>query len=187
MQSSKIILGLIGEIAAGKTMVTTYLKEHYGAGSARFSDSLRDILKRMYLDETRNNLQILSLALRNTFGQDIISKIIHNDVEHKKNNIIIIEGMRRFDDMACFMDDEAFKIVFIKADEKIRYQRLNQRSENKDDQNKTWEEFLKESNSESELQIREIAKKANFVIDNSGTIQELHDQIDKMMRESKIE
>ena len=183
MTNSKIILGLIGEIAAGKTLVTAYLKERYGAESARFSDSLRDILKRMYLDETRHNLQILSLALRDTFGQDIISKIIYNDVKDKKNDIIIVEGMRRFGDMACFLEDKTFKVVYIKADKKIRYQRLTQRSENKDDQNKTWENFQKESNSESELEIKEIAKRADFIIDNSGTIQNLQSQIDKMLKE----
>lgn len=186
MTNNKIIFGLIGEIAAGKTLVTAYLKERYGAESARFSDSLRDILKRMYLEETRHNLQILSLALRNTYGQDVISKIIYNDVKNKKSNMIIVEGMRRFGDMECFWGDNAFRIVYIKADEKIRYQRLTQRSENMDDKNKTWKEFQNESNGESELEIREIAKKANFIIDNSGTIQDLQKQIDKMLKEIKL-
>jgi dephospho-CoA kinase len=38
--SQKIILGLVGEIASGKSTVTDYIKQKYGAVSFRFSDIL---------------------------------------------------------------------------------------------------------------------------------------------------
>jgi len=56
----KIILGFAGEIASGKGTAAKYLAEKYGSGYFRFSTILRDVLKRLYLDESRENAQKIS-------------------------------------------------------------------------------------------------------------------------------
>ncbi|MEK7625108.1 MAG: AAA family ATPase, partial [Patescibacteria group bacterium] len=67
---SKIILGFVGDLASGKGTICKYLKEKYGTESYRFSTMLRDILKRVYLENSRENLQRLSTVMRENFGQD---------------------------------------------------------------------------------------------------------------------
>ena len=75
----KIILGLVGEIAAGKSTATEYLKQKYGAVSFRFSDPLRDILARLHIENSRPNLQALSTFLRRQYGEDLLSKVMALD------------------------------------------------------------------------------------------------------------
>ncbi|MEK7644076.1 MAG: AAA family ATPase, partial [Patescibacteria group bacterium] len=90
---NKIIIGIIGENASGKTTATDYLKEKFGAVSFRFSDMLGDILKRLYLEHSRSNFQTLSTILRQNFSEDIMSRVIAEDVNNSAAILIITEGV----------------------------------------------------------------------------------------------
>ena len=116
MQTNKLILGITGEMAAGKTTITEYIKERHGGVSFRFSTMLRDVLKRMHLEINRENLQELSTILRKQFGDDLMSKIIAQDVAAASDNIIIVEGIRRPSDVAYLRDLPGFHLIAIDAD-----------------------------------------------------------------------
>lgn len=181
MPGSKVIIGLVGEMAAGKTTVTDYLKEKYGAVSFRFSDMLRDMLARLHMENTRENLQQISTALRHTFGDDIMSKVIAEDVKAATAPFIITEGVRRPSDVAYLKTIPGYRIVAIAANERTRYERIIQRSENPDDQKKSWEEFQAEGKREAEQKIKEIAASADMVLDNNGSKETLYKQVDALM------
>lgn len=177
----KFVLGLVGEMSAGKTTATDYLKTKYKAVAFRFSDMLRDVLVRLHLPENRYNLQTLSTILRQNFSEDIMSKVLALDVEKSNHDLVITEGIRRPSDTIYLKNLENFYIIAIKANERVRYERLTKRAENPDDKNKTWEQFQKEGRQESEEKIKEMADQANFMVDNNGTIEELHKQIDEII------
>lgn len=181
----KIILGIVGEIASGKTTITEHIKDTYGAVTFRFSDVLRDILKRIHQPETRENMQMLSTALRTGMSEDLLSKVLAEDVTHSDAPIIITEGIRRPSDIEYLKDLPGFVLIAIKVDEKTRYERLTERSENPDDRTKTWEAFLKEAQAEPEQKIKEIAQQANYTLDNNGSSEDLYAQIDAIMNELK--
>ncbi|MFH1291966.1 MAG: AAA family ATPase [bacterium] len=184
MNKRKIIIGIVGEISSGKTTLTNYLKTKYQADSARFSDCLRDILTRMHLPQTRENMQDISKALRQQFGQEIISKIITKDISGKKSNLVITEGIRRPKDTSFLKKTypDNFYIIFIKTNNRSRYERLTQRSENPDDQTKTWEQFQAECQREAENEILDIAKQADYVITNNDSQQDLFTQADEIIK-----
>jgi dephospho-CoA kinase len=182
MAEKKLILGIVGEMAVGKSTITDYLRQKYGAVSFRFSDMLRDVAKRLHLEPTRGNLQQLSTVLRQTFGEDLMSKVLAADVAEAHEQFIITEGVRRPSDVVFLKNLAGFKIMAIVADPKIRFERLTQRSENADDQSKTWEEFLKESSQESEQKIKEIMTEAEITINNNGTEEELFAQVDAIIK-----
>jgi dephospho-CoA kinase len=181
-QNNKITIGLVGEIGSGKTTVANYLKERYQAVLFSFSGMLRDVLKRLYLEESRSNMQILSTILRQNFSQDLMSKVIMRDVKQAKASLVVTEAIRRPSDTAYLKQLPRFYVMAIQTDAKTRYQRLRNRSENPDDQTKTWEEFKKDAIAESEQKIREIAQQADFTIDNSGTMEELYKQVNKIVK-----
>lgn len=176
------ILGIIGEIAAGKTTATEYLKQNYGAVTFRFSDVLRDITRRLHLPETRENLQRLSTLLRQNFGEDLLSKVLAEDVKAAAHPLVVVEGIRRPSDTTYLKELPGFKLVYLKADPKARWQRLTARSENPDDRSKTWEQFQAEGQQESEQKIKEIAAAAAVVIDNNGALEKLYHQIDQLVQ-----
>ena len=177
----KTILGIVGEIGAGKTTATDYLKKKYGAVSFRFSDMLRDIADRMYIEKNRQNLQTLSTILRQNFTEDIMSKVIAKDVGQSGAQFLITEGIRRPSDIAYLKQMSGFHLIAVEADSRLRFERLTHRSENPDDQKKTWEEFQKEAEQESEQKVHEIAQEAGVTIDNNGSLEQLFQQIDDVV------
>jgi dephospho-CoA kinase len=174
----KIILGTAGEIASGKETVARHIIKKYGGSLYRFSDPLRDILTRMHLDVDRQNYHKISKALRKYFGQDALSRIIYNDIKKSKDKIIVLDGIRRKSDMEYLKNINGFKLIFIEADLKKRFERLKARREKTDDQRKGLVSFKKEHKSEVEMKIRQLKKMADFVIDNNQNRSQLFRSID---------
>ena len=181
----KIIIGLVGEISAGKTTVTDYLKKNNNAISFRFSDMLRDVLDRMYIEANRKNLQGISTILRQEFGDDTMSRVIAEDVKNSTEDFIIVEGIRRPTDITYLKELPEFKFIAVNTNEKLRYERLIERSENADDKTKTWEQFQEDGKQEAEGKVKEIADQADFTLDNNGTLEETYKQVDIIIEKIK--
>ena len=72
-------------------------------------------------------------------------------------------------------------MVKVEADAKIRYERLIQRSENTDDQKKTYEEFLSDQNKEADAEIPMVMENAKESINNNQDFNDLYHQIDNLI------
>lgn len=182
---SKIILGLVGSLASGKETTKKYLAEKYDARDCRFSSILRDVLDRIAVSNSRDNLQKLSTVLRANFGENLLAKAIANDASKLDSDIVVIDGVRRFTDIEHLNKLSNFILVKIDADPKVRYERMKLRNENEGDTQKTFEEFLADHEKEADKQIPEVMKTAKYSIDNSGTLEELYKQIDEIIRKVK--
>ena len=182
---SRIVLGLIGPMASGKSTVCSYLTQKHNAGYVRFSSVLRDILGRIYLPQTRQNMQKLSSILRSNFGDDLLALTAAKDVEAVESNIAAVDGVRREPDIKHLKELQGFYLISIDADIRVRHERITKRSENPDDQSKTFKQFVKENQAEAELQIMELQKKAPFQIDNSGSFEDLYRQVEGVLKKIK--
>jgi dephospho-CoA kinase len=182
-KADKIIIGLAGEMASGKGTVAEYIIKKYNGKIFRFSTILRDILKRLHLEEARENLQKLSTILRENFGQDVLSSAIAKEVKGSEDKILVMDGVRRSSDIKFLKDFSGFKLVYIEADAEKRFQRISVRGENIDDNSKIFEQFKEELKQESEIQIRGLKDGADFIIDNNGSCEELYAQIDKIIKQ----
>ncbi len=178
----KIILGIAGEMASGKGTVAKYLEEKHQASAHRFSTMLRNILDRLYLEHSRENMQKMSTILRQAYGEDTLARVMAEDVKNDTSKIIVIDGVRRLDDIKYLKKSPGFKLIYIEATIQKRYDRIIQRSENADDQNKTFAEFEKEHQGEPELQIKDLKNYADIVVDNNGGMEELYRQVDEVIR-----
>jgi len=178
----KIILGLTGEIASGKGTAVNYLIEKHGASSYRFSSIMRDVLDRLHLEHSRELLQRASSMLRENFGENIFARVIAQDIQGDKNPIIVVDGIRRPEDLEILRENPNFKLVFIEVSLEKRYERIIKRGENTDDKTKTLEEFKFDAQREAELTIAGLKERADFVLDNNGTPEELERQIEKLLK-----
>lgn len=178
----KIILGLIGELAAGKGTVASYLKKKYGAVSFRFSDSLRETLNDYDLEVSRENMQKLSTILRQNFAENILAKAITQKIKNTQEKIITIDGVRRLTDIENLKDLTGFYLIYITADQKTRYNRYIKRNENTGDDLISFKNFQEKEKAEADRQIPEVAQAAKFIINNNGTVEELHQQIDEILK-----
>lgn len=178
---SKAILGLVGEMAAGKGTAAGYLKEKYGASTYRFSDMLADMLDRLHLPHNRDNFIKMSEMVRGTFGEDIMAKTMAQDVEKDQNKLIIVEGVRRLADIEYLKKMSGFVLVEIFADIEKRFARMKSRGEKSDDGSKTLAEFKADHKRSTELSILEVARQASLRIDNNGTKEQLYEQLDRIV------
>lgn len=181
MNQPKKIIGFVGMIASGKGAAAKYLVEKYGASYYRFSTMLRDALNRFYLENTRENMQLISTILRKNFSEDIMSKTMSNDIAKDANPLIAVEGVRRLADISWLEKNPDFTLVSIEVDAKIRYQRLLKRAENPGDQAKTFEQFLADEKAEADAEVPLVIKKAQIRIDNNGSYDDLKKQLDKII------
>ena len=184
---NKIIIGLVGEISAGKDTMADYLAKHHSAETVSFSQPLRDILDRLYLPQTRKNLANCGIALRGAFGQDLLSKTIAEEVRHSKAEIVVLPNVRLESDLIYLAQEPGFVLVAINVEQKIRFTRLQNRQQNADDAGKTWEQFLQDSQLPTEIHIRELAQRATYQIDNNGEKEELFKQAEQLIKQLRKE
>jgi dephospho-CoA kinase len=182
MPANKIILGFVGDLASGKGTVCKYLQQKYGTPSYRFSTILRGVVDRVYIPQTRENLQKISQVLRENFGQDLLSKAIAKDAFNDPHELVTVEGIRRPTDITYLKTDPAFHLIYITADPKVRWERMVKRNENAGDDKKSFESFLKDEQAEADRLIKELGKHAEFTIYNDKTFKELYEQIEAILK-----
>lgn len=178
---AKKIIGLVGKISSGKGTVAEYLEKNNGAVTYRFSTILRDILKRLHKEITRENMQNLSTTLRQNFGENILAKVIAEDIKKDERDLIIVDGIRRLADIKYLTELPHFKLVKITVSPEVRYKRLIQRTENQGDTQKTYEEFLADEKKEADAEIPAVMEKADLELSNEGGFEELYEQINDIL------
>jgi dephospho-CoA kinase len=182
---NKIIVGIVGSIASGKETIKKHLVEKYGAKDCKFSSILRDVLERITIPVSRENLQKISTVLRVNFGENLLAKAIAVDASKLESEIVVIDGVRRFTDIEHLRALPNFILVKIDADSKIRYERMKKRNENTGDDKKTYEDFLSDQENEADKQIPEVMKTAEYSIENSGNFEDLYRQVDELIKNIK--
>ena len=183
---NKQVLAIIGESAAGKETVVQYIKKKLNnkIKIIKFSDSLTEALSIFLKDIKREDQQWLINGLRRRFGQDILSKAVEKKLEKIKKGVIVLDGIRVFAEEEMIKRQKG-KIIYVVAPMKVRWQRVIRRNEKKDD-SASFEKFKEMHKSPSELEIPIIGQRADFKIDNSGNVESLYKQVDKMIKDLKL-
>ncbi|MFA6919374.1 MAG: hypothetical protein WC244_04705 [Patescibacteria group bacterium] len=180
-EKKKIILGLVGEIASGKDTMADYLKKKYNSDTVSFSTPIRQILDILYLPQTRENMVNIGASMREKFGVTIFGKVIAEHCKASPSPLISLPNVRIEYDIVYLKEMSNFHLINIDVSEKIRYERLIKRTQNPGDREKTWEQFLKEGELATEITIREVAKMAEYQLDNNGSFEDFYKQIDELM------
>lgn len=175
----QLVIGLVGHIGSGKTSVSKYLQDNYGAKEYRFSQILMDILDRLYLPHERAHLQNLGKSLRAELGKDVIVNAFKYDLEKDQSEMLIVDGIR-YENEVEMLKEKGGQLIFITASPGVRYERAVARGE-KGEAEITFEQFLESEKAETEKHIEMIEDSADYIIDNSGTLDELHEKVDRIM------
>lgn len=164
----KKLIGLTGEIGSGKDTFCEYVKKKYpNVFVFRFSDALTEILKIFFDSVKREDQQWLGEKLRDRFGKDVLLKALIKKANGIAKGIIILNGVRKEGEAKTIRENNG-KIIYITADEKIRWERVKIRKEKSDD-DVPFEKFVEMGKAEAELQIPEVGKIADFKIKNNDS------------------
>src|SRR3989344_3808493 len=177
---AKKLIGLTGEIGAGKDTFCEYVKKNYdNVFVFRFSDALTDVLKIFFDAVKREDQQWLGLVLRERFGKDILVRALIKKANSINDGIIILNGVRK-DGEVNAIKEIGGKIIYITAEQKTRWERVKIRGEKADD-DVPFEKFLEMGNAEAELQIPDIGKAADFKIENNDSKEEFYQKVKKII------
>jgi dephospho-CoA kinase len=176
----KIIIGLVGESGSGKDTVADYLREKHGAILMRFADPLRETL-RLYVENfSREDLQWFSFALRNRFGNKVLSEALRKKIDVIQEGIVFINGMRVLEDYDFVKSFPNSYVVYVTLDQKSRWQRIYNRTEKSDDK-VSFKKFQEMEQAEIEINIPKIGEKADYRIENTGTKGDLFAKVDEIV------
>lgn len=176
----KLIIGLVGQAGCGKGTAADYLREKYGAGYIRFSGILSGILEQLSIEKTRDNFIMLSEALRKMYGEDVLSFAVEKAALNAPENIVVVDGIRRLQDIVALEPLPQFKLLSIEVPAKKRYERMKKRGEKASESTMTWEKFLEEENAPTEVTIPEVMARAWRAMVNDGT----KDQFETLVRQT---
>lgn len=176
----KKIIGLVGETGSGKDTFCDYLKRvRKDVFVFRFSQPLTEALKIFFDEVKKEDQQWLAKVLRQRFGNNILGEAIVKKIKNIKRGTIILNGVRVWEEFKM-IKKLGGKIIYITADSKIRWQRVTRRGEKKDDKT-SYQKFLKMEKAASEILIPQIGKKADFKIENNGSIKDFHQKIESIL------
>ncbi len=180
--NKKIVIGLVGETGGGKDTVAHYLKRRYDVELLRFSRPLKKALDLFFEQSSKEDQAWLYLMFKERFGEEILHQGIARYVT-QHDGIMCVNGMRMMKDLDFIRSFPDNYIIYITADQKMRWTRAVSRGEKSDD-NQSFEEFQKfEATAETEKAIPAIGAKADFVVRNEGTMDDLLWQVDDAMKE----
>lgn len=179
----KIIIGLVGEKLAGKDTVAEYLVKKQGAFHIKFSHLLDEILEILDLPKTRRNEIDLGLGLRKIFGMEVLYRALKKRALTADAAMIIINGIRMDEFERMISDDLGAKMIYITAPLELRYQRYQNRHEKVDDGKLSFEEFGRQDREEeTERGIPGLGVRAAYRIDNTGTVEELYEKVENVIK-----
>lgn len=165
----KLLLGLVGLQGCGKGTLADLLTQQYGAGYFRFSAIISDILTRLAIEKNRDNFTKASVALRQAFGEDVFSYALETAALQATQDIVVIDGIRRPEDVVALEPLPHFHLISIDADAPLRFERMKARGEKATEAGMTWEKFLADEQLPTEVTIPFVMDRAQYRLSNNGS------------------
>ena len=181
-----MLIGITGTDGGGKGAVVDYLVSEKGFAHYSGSGLITEAIEKRGMQVNRDNLRLVGNDLRRQFGNDYIAREL---IERSKNDNaknVIIESVREVS-AADLIKSSGGTLLAVDADQKIRYERITKRGSKKD--SVSFDKFCEQEATEMNdpdphgMQKRQVIEAADYTIQNNGTLEELHKEIDKFLAE----
>lgn len=183
------VIGLCGEIGAGKDSFADYLVKQKGYHKVVMSEMITKELEKLGRPVDRAEMRKLGNGYREKYGRGVWAKVC---LDHAKEQVwrrVIISGLRDTGEVGLLRKElgKDFLLVYITADPEIRYERIIKRGGPKDP--KKIEEVKEQDEREKEkLDLYTKFKEyADETIANNGLIVELWAKADLLLKDKGFE
>lgn len=176
-----MIIGLTGPKLAGKGTAADYLVQQHGATVYSMSAVLTELANRLYLDNSRQNLISLATGLRQSFGEDLLARVLKEDIAKAQPKLAVIDGIRLASEVEQFSQLDDFRLVYIDAPVKVRYERALLRGEKVGETEMSFAEFEEEETAVTERQIETLKNWSKAIVINSESIDIMHTKLGEIV------
>ncbi|MCK4319101.1 AAA family ATPase [Candidatus Micrarchaeota archaeon] len=180
----QIIIGLTGTNCAGKGTVLENLKKR-GFYPLSLSDVIRRELDLEGKEKTRENMVATGNELREKLGAGACAVKVKELLLNDRNYVVdSIRHPAEVDELAKLMN---FFLFHVDAKPEIRFERMKNRERKGDAE--TYERFLEmdkkemESDDPNAQNLKATFSKADLIIENNGTLEELYTGINEILKE----
>lgn len=177
-------IGLSGTNGAGKDSAAVLLKERFGYTFISVSDLLRQEASRRDLPHERKYLSQISGEWRGELGE---GALVQKAIEASPTEQLVISSIRAKGE-ADIIHQCGGIVLWIDAESHLRYERITQNNRGRNEDKKTFEEFLAEEKIEMEglpgsqgLCMQDVKAVSDFIIDNSNSMKELEEDLKKIL------
>jgi dephospho-CoA kinase len=180
-----MIIGVAGSFGAGKGVVVDYLIQTRGFTHYSASGFITEEIKRRGLPVDRDSMTVVANELRKEHGPTYIMEALYRRANEAGGDVVI-ESLRAVAE-AQKIKELGGKVIGVDADSRLRYERACKRGSEKDIV--SYEKFLAQERAESnpddptKQDVFAALKESDFIVTNNGTLDELHAQIEEVLRQ----
>ncbi|RMD66939.1 hypothetical protein D6817_02960 [Candidatus Pacearchaeota archaeon] len=181
----RIIIGVVGPIASGKSVLSKVLQQK-GFARLSLSDEVREEVRSRGLEIRRDLLQDIGNEMREKFGDGYWAERLLGKIEQKKS--YVIEGIRNPGEIEMLRKLGNFVLVGIDAPADKRLERALARARESDP--KTLEEMKKIDERDlgmgektSGQQVARCMEMADYLIENNSTLDSFTQKINALLNE----
>lgn len=127
-----MVIGTFAYCGSGQDTLADGFCKYKGYVKYSLGDVLRDIARKRNLPLKRDVLQSIRKECDQKYGRTFIPNIIIKKIFQNKDDKVIITGIRTIEEYELFQQALGMILIFVSADEQIRYQRMLKRAEEKD-------------------------------------------------------
>ena len=179
------VIGFAGTNSAGKDTVADYICEKYSYKKITIGDIIR---ARLAAEGVTKIDRVVAGEYQKKFvdkyGKDYWIKEVISEIKKKGWKKAVISGLRYPIDVTVPKKEfgKDFMSILVDADPQIRFERVVSRG--RYDAPKNLEEFKKQEDYENKMfHFDETFKLMAQRIDNGGTLEQTHTQVDKLLKE----
>lgn len=180
-----IIIGITGTLGAGKGTVVDYLKEKHGFAHYSVREFLKKEVAKRGMPQNRDSYTMVANELRAKHSPSYIADQLYAEAEAKGVNAII-ESIRTPGEIDALEQKGNFQLWAVDADPRIRFDRAVLRNSETD--HVDYETFIANEQREmtssdpNKQNLAECIRRAQVVLQNNGTWEELYEQVEAIFR-----
>ncbi len=177
-----MIIGLTGKNGSGKTAVSEYLKSR-GFEFHSLSDAIREEIRKRGIRITREALIGVGNELREKYGPGILAERVLQRLQMDQN--YVIDSIRNPHEADVLKRRKDFTLLAVEAELATRFERSRKRD--RENAAQTLQQFTEEegreldSDNPASQQLNATREKADVVVGNDGTLEELHRRLDEIL------
>ncbi|MCD6248562.1 MAG: flagellar hook-basal body complex protein FliE [Hadesarchaea archaeon] len=181
--SNLLVIGVVGLQGSGKTEVAKAISQ-FGIPRVRMGDIVLEEVRKRGLDLNEQTVGAIAEEIRKIEGAAAIAKrcapLIRSLGRGKKG--VVVDGIRSKAEVDEFREifGKNFLLIAVKANERIRYERVRSRSRIDDATGP--ESFREKEKRELSWGLKQAMEAADFTLINEGTLEDLQRQVNKILK-----